>query len=583
MITLKTENLSKSIWFWVIVVFGILILGAIIFSLLKSKGVSFVIEGPETVKSGEIVDLHLIYNNSSRVVLQAAEIEIQLPKGVLAVSQPEKEIINFYLGEIKPKSLEEKKLKILVTGEPKTTKTIKAILRYRPKTLTSVFEIPANFDILIIGSIFDLEVKFPSEVFLDQGFPMEINWVNLSNQMYDDIEIRVEWPEGFNLVDSTPKTLSVSENNQWKLGTILPNGSGKIKITGLLYGEAGETKKMKFILGVKRGSDFLPLEKTEGYITLASNPLEITALVNGEKKYNANLGEVLKVEINFKNNYATPLRNLILKTVLDSEIFDFNSLRAPKAFFSLRDKTLIWDGSKVEDLYSLAPGEKGVLNFTIKLKDEWPMVSLAQRNPVIEIKTTLESTNVPEGAPVADLPRAVSVNSIKLHTQCDLSITSFFRDASSGIANQGNLPLRVDEPTDFTIHFKIFNTFNDVKNLKIQTRLPLGVEFTWQIAGNYDNNLPSYNKNSRLFVWEVPLVSSGTGYFNKPLELIFQVRVTPSYSQIYQPVELIEETTLEYTDSFTLKKVQKTYPSVFSDKLTDKTVSPSQGIVQPPY
>lgn len=575
------KNFFQTFWGGVIVVIFIIGVVYFIYSSLKNKGVTFLIEGSDTVKSGEVLDLHLIYNNNSRIVLQGAEIEIELPKGVIFLEEPEKEIVNFYLGEISPKKSEDKLIKVLVTGEPKTTKNLKAVFRYRPKTLTSTFEIPVNYNILIIGSTFDLEVSFPKEVFLGQSFPMEVKWNNLSNQAYDNIIIKADWPEGFDLVNSTPQTASFSENNQWSLGTILPSGSGKIEIAGLLSGEAGTTKKIYFTLGVKRGEDFLPLEKTEGFITLASNPLEITTLVNGEKSPAVSLGDTLNVTINFKNNYSTSLRNLILKTTFNSDILDFSTLRAPKAIFSLRNQTLTWDGSKVEELYSLSPQESSSLSFSLKLKREWPMVSMTQKNPIIEIKTTLESSNAPEGAPVADLPRTVSLNSVKVNTQCDLLITSYFRDASSGIANQGNLPLKVDEPTDFTIHFKVFNTFNNVNNLKIKTRLPQGVEFTSQIAGNYGDNLPTYDKNSRQLVWEVPNVSLGSGYLIKAPELIFQVRATPLYNQINQPITLIEETTMSGVDAFTLEEFQKTYPPVKTNQLTDKTVYPSQGIVQP--
>lgn len=577
----KGKNFFQTFWGGIIVIIIVITLVYFIYNSLKSKGISFLVEGPDTAKAGEIISLHLIYSNNSRIVLQGAEIEIKLPKGVISIEEPDKEIVSFYLGEIAPKRSEDRSFKILVTGEPKTAKTIQAIFRYRPKTLTSTFEIPVDYRILIIGSNFNLSVNLPKEAFLDQGFPLEINWSNQSADIFDNMEIRANWPEGFSLIDSVPQIASRDIDNSWSLGAVIPYGNGKIKISGLLSGEPGQTKKISFVLGIKRGEDFLPVEKTESFITLMTNPLEIITLVNKEKNYIASLGETLNVDINFKNNYTTPLRNLILTVNLNSDVLDFSSLRAPKALFSSTRKTLTWDGSKVEDLYSLAPYESGSLSFSVRLLSSWPMVSIAQKNPIIEIKATLESANVPEGAPVADLPRAVSINNIKLNTNCDLSITSYFRDASSGIANQGRLPLKVEEPTDFTIHFKVFNTFNNVNNLKIKTRLPLGVEFTSQIAGNYGDNLPSYDKNTRLFVWEIPMVSSGSGYLTTAPELIFQVRVTPQYNQINQAISLIEETTMTGVDAFTLEEIQKTYPPVKTDRLTDKTVYPFQGIVQP--
>jgi len=576
----KAKNFFQSFWGGIIVVIIVIAVVYLIYNSLKNKGVSFVVEGPELAKSGEIIDLHLIYSNNSRVVLQGGEIEIKLPEGILSVEEPSKNIINLYLGEIAPKDSEDKLFKVLITGEPKTSKTIQAVFRYRPKSLSSNFEIPVDYNISIFGSNFSLEMNFPQEIFLDQSFPLELHWENQTKEIFENLEIEALWPEGFNLVESNPGASS-AQNNIWKLETITPYGSGKINITGLVSGEAGQTKKIAFILGIKSNQQFLPLAKTEGYIRLAANPLEIITLINGEQNYIASLGETLNVTINYKNNYSTPLRNLVLKTVLNGEALDFSTLKAPKALFTLRTQTLSWDGAKVEDLYNLNPQESGSLSFSIKLLKDWPMVSPAQKNPIIEIKSTLESANIPEGASVSTLPRAVSVNNIKINTVCGLEITSYFRDAASGIANQGKLPLRVDEPTDFTIHFKILNSFNTINKIKIQTSLPPGVEFTGQIGGNYGSNLPQYDKNNRQLIWEVGSVEAGSGYLTRPPELIFQVRVTPQYTQINQPVALIEETTFKAVDAFTLQEFSRVYSPVLSNKLTDTTVYPSQGIVQP--
>ncbi len=576
----KAKNFFQSFWGGIIVVIIVIAVVYLIYNSLKNKGVSFIVEGPELAKSGEIIDLHLIYSNNSRVVLQGGEIEIKLPEGILSVEEPSKNIINLYLGEIAPKDSEDKLFKVLITGEPKTSKTIQAVFRYRPKSLSSNFEIPVDYNISIFGSNFSLEMNFPQEIFLDQSFPLELHWENQTKEIFENLEIEALWPEGFNLVESNPGASS-AQNNIWKLETITPYGSGKINITGLISGEAGQTKKIAFILGIKSNQQFLPLAKTEGYIRLAANPLEIITLINGEQNYIASLGETLNVTINYKNNYSTPLRNLVLKTVLNGEALDFSTLRAPKALFALRTQTLSWDGAKVEDLYNLNPQESGSLSFSIKLLKDWPMVSPAQKNPIIEIKSTLESANIPEGASVSTLPRAVSVNNIKINTVCGLEITSYFRDAASGIANQGKLPLRVDEPTDFTIHFKILNSFNTINKIKIQTSLPPGVEFTGQIGGNYGSNLPQYDKNNRQLIWEVGSVEAGSGYLTIPPELIFQVRVTPQYTQINQPVALIEETTFKAVDAFTLQEFSRVYSPVLSNKLTDTTVYPSQGIVQP--
>jgi len=108
-----------------------------------------------------------------------------------------------------------------------------------------------------------------------------------------------------------------------------------------------------------------------------------------------------------------------------------------------------------------------------------------------------------------------------------LKIISYFRDAASRLVNTGSLPLQVNRSTDFTIHWKIANSFNALKNVTVMTTLPTGVQFTGKVAGNYGVNPPSYNAQNRVVSWELPLIPAGSGVIARAYEAIFQIRVTP--------------------------------------------------------
>jgi len=107
------------------------------------------------------------------------------------------------------------------------------------------------------------------------------------------------------------------------------------------------------------------------------------------------------------------------------------------------------------------------------------------------------------------------------------------------------------------------------------------VRMDYQVAGNYGSNPPSYDNNTRQITWTVPVVSAGSGSITPAYEAVFQIKVTPLSSQINQGVELINETNFTATDSFTLKNINITYPAVKSERLTDTTVIPNDGIVRP--
>ena len=579
---MKIKDFLKTFWGGALITILILAASYFVWSFVKSGGITFAFLGPDEAKSGEIKEFHFILNNNSRVSLQEVEAEINLPEGVIAVDNPDQKTILYSLGEMVPHDSEDKIIKLLITGEPKTVKNIEAILRYRPKTLSSVFEKKEIKTVLISGSSFRLELVTLNQVFSEQVFPLEINWENLSSYTFDNVEIRAEWPSGFVFQESNPEIFSEgSEYNRWTLGELSPASHGKIIVKGFTTGQPGETKRTILHLGMVKDDVFLPLAKTEGYTTLIKNPLLISSLVNGEIVHNADLGEILNFVIDYQNNYSATLRNLVVKVVFSGDVFDFSTLRAPNGAFSSRLKTLTWEGTKVPQLYALNPGERGNLPFSIKLKKDWPMRSQVQKNIVLETHTTIESSNIPEQLEVSELPRAAALNTIKLNSDSKVIIGSYFRDASSRIANTGRLPLKADESTDFTIHWKIVNNFNSLKDITIRTTLPLWVKFTGQIAGNYGQNPPYYDSAIREVSWTIPSVPAGSGVLTKASEAIFQIKVTPSSSQINQEIDLLGNTVFTATDAFTGKNISLKYPVVKSTQLTDKTVFAGDGIVRP--
>ncbi|MDD5760501.1 MAG: hypothetical protein PHF45_00340 [Candidatus Pacebacteria bacterium] len=579
---MKIKDFLKTFWGGVLITILILILGYLIWGFVTRGGISFVFLGPDEIKSGEVAEFSLLIENDSRLNLQESKVQIKLPEGVIAVDNPEEKTIMYDFGEIDSRSSKKEEIELLITGESKTLKNIEATFSYRPKGISSIFEEKFSKSVLISGSSFGLEVVTLDQVFAEQNFPIEINWENLSNYTFENVEIRAEWPSGFVFQESNPGISSeATEYNRWSLGELNPVSHGKIIVKGFVTGQAGETKRIIMNLGMIKDGTFLPLTKTEGYITIIKNPLSISSLVNGEINYNADLGETLNVVIDYQNNYATTLRNLDVTVVFNGEVFDFTSLRAPQATFFSKTNTLTWSGAKVPPLYALNPGERGTLEFSIKLKKDWPMTSATQKNVILEIQTTIKSSNVPEQLGVSELPRAAALNTVKLNANTNLVIESYFRDASSKIANTGSLPLRANNATDFTIHWKIVNSFNTLRDVTVRTTLPLWVEFTSQIGGNYGQNPPVFDPLTRELSWKIDSVPSGAGVLTKAQELVFQIKVTPSQSQINQALDLIGTTTLSATDAFTGKNIHLTYPAVKSIQLTDKTVLPDDGIVRP--
>ncbi|MGC8651145.1 MAG: hypothetical protein ACP5RX_00755 [Minisyncoccia bacterium] len=579
---MKNQKLFQNLGLIVLVILGVTLLVYLVINLLNNGGVNLSIIGPDTLKAGEIGQFQFQYSNNSRVALEDCSLEIRLGEGVALSDNPAKKTIDFNIGEILANNSNTQTLSLMLLGGSQSARNIEAVLTYRPKGLSSSFTKDVVKTVLLNGSSFNLEVKVPNKVFIDQTFPLEINWANLSNESFDNLELRTDWPTGFSFESSNPDvTKERGSNNKWTIGSVSASGQGKITVNGSLSGQDGESKKIVFTLGTNQNGNFLPLAQTEGLINLINNPLQLSVFVNGDTNYNANLGDELDFTINYLNNYSSSLRDLTVKVQLNGDVFDFSTLKAPSGIFSSRLQTITWTGARVKDLYVLNPSQNGTLNFSVNLKKSWSMQSLAQKNIVLEVKTTIESASVPEELGYQGLPRAQAIDTVKLNSDCSLSIGSYFWDVPSQIANTGKLPLKAGEPTDFTIHWKIINTYNTLNNITIQTTLPLWVDWTNQIAGNYGDYPPSYDPRTRQITWSLPSIPVGVGSVLKPYEAIFQIRVTPLSSQVNQGIDLTNETTFQATDAFTLSNINLTYPGVNSLKITDPAMPYNGGLVRP--
>lgn len=579
---MKNQKLLQRFGLISLIIIGIILLGYLLWSLLNNGGIIFSIIGPDTLKAGEVGQFQFQYTNGSRVALEDCSLEVRLGEGVVLSDNPAKKAIVFNIGEILANGSGTQTFSLMLTGDSPSARNIEAILTYRPKGLSSSFTKNALKTVLLNGSSFNLEVKVPNKVFIDQTFPLEISWANLSHESFDNVELRADWPTGFSFDSANPEVTKESgSNNKWIMGVVSSSGQGKVTVNGSVSGQDGETKKVVFTLGTNQNGKFLPLAQSEGFIHLINNPLQLSVFVNGDTNYNANLGDELDFTINYVNNYSSSLRDLTVNVQLKGDVFDFSTLKAPSGIFSSRLQTITWTGGRVKDLYVLNPNQNGTLNFSVKLKKAWPMQSLAQKNIVLEVKTSIESASIPEELGYQGLPRAQAIDTIKLNSDCSLKIDSYFWDAPSQIVNTGKLPLKVGEPTDFTLHWKIINTYNALNNVTVQTTLPLWVEWTNQVAGNYGDYPPSYDSRTRQITWTVPNIPVGVGSVLKPYEAIFQVKVTPLFSQVNQGIDLTNETTFQATDAFTLNNINFTYPKVNSLKLTDPAMPYNGGLVRP--
>jgi hypothetical protein len=145
------------------------------------------------------------------------------------------------------------------------------------------------------------------------------------------------------------------------------------------------------------------------------------------------------------------------------------------------------------------------------------------------------------------------------------------------------VPLRADQTTTFSVHWKIKNFSNNLNDVKVSAILPAEAYFTNKVAGNYGTNAPGYDEATRTVSWTIPVVAANSGNITKAMEGIFQVAVKPSLTDVNSSIDFMGSTNLQATDAFT----QENYNIILSALKTsdisqsDLSFGLGDGIVRP--
>lgn len=94
------------------------------------------------------------------------------------------------------------------------------------------------------GERISFSISGPENIKTGDLFTYEVFYENNEEVALRDVEINLFYPEGFSFEQSNPKSQNFTEN-RWYIRSISPKSSGKIVISGKLYGVPGDIKKCK--------------------------------------------------------------------------------------------------------------------------------------------------------------------------------------------------------------------------------------------------------------------------------------------------------------------------------------------------
>lgn len=536
------------IWlFAVLLVLAIGIVGFFWYQAYTAQGLVFDIEVPDHVQVGVPFDIEIRLANDSGAILQDARLSIALPDDMVFLGNfAGRGLAQEALGNLGEGSALNKSFQAMVISGESTLKKVEAVVSYLPSSLGSRFERIEVAEIRVSDSGVLIDLQSPAKVFSGEEFELEVRWENNSEIVFANLLIDMSFPVNFELISSTLDP--VGSGSRFEIGNLDPGESGAFTVRGRLSGPDNSFFDIAGVASAEFFAQRYELGEQLASISISPSPLSLQLLVNGKDDYIARAGENLNYRLIYRNNTNVGLADVIVKASLSGEMFDYSSIDTGGGAFNSGTNVVTWNASQIPSLGTISPGQSGQINFSIKLKDEFPINRVSDRNFVLRIDANIESETVPVG--VAS-NRTVGSDVIESRVAGILNFygNSYFYDPESGIVNTGPHPPIVGQTTNYTIHWTLENTANDMENVQISAFLGPNVSFTgesWSSTGI----APSYNSRTQEMSWEIARIPATTGIISAPIRAIFQVELTPGIDQLNRTPILVRQSKLSAKDAF---------------------------------
>lgn len=565
---------------------GILVIGGggyLVYKILKKdfrqQQVQLKIDIPPAVNLNEDITISIPYANNNPVGLKDAHLTLEVPSTFLiSGTKPQadstsKATASWVLGDLAPQKSAVLEVKGRFTGREEESVLFKGNLTYIPSNFNSQFRNEASVATRVIGVPLTLFVEATREAANGYTVNYTVKTRNNGNEPFQELTINLDYPLGFTLVNSS-EALGGDKKNVWKIPTILSNEEKVLTLEGRMEGSVGDQKYLTVRVGKEETDGFKEYIRKEAITTITEPPILIKQEVgNGQRVVHK--GDELEFKVDFENKSERAIGQAIVKVKLIGSIFDTKRIIVDDGgWYDSNNGEVVWQGGKAPALALINPGDKVKLGFRIKIAEYIPFTLDKNSNFFGQTTVTIESPEMP--TPIGG-NKIVTGNTLelKLSSQVGLQCSAFYNDGT--IPNSGPIPPTVGKKTTYTVHWTITNAFNDLRNVEVKTVLPYGVEWTNKVFPGKTG--VEYRERTREVIWNLERVPAGAGIDKPSSNLVFQLGLTPTEDNAGKAMELISDTTIKGTDTYTQEVISKQAGKIDSTVPDDKSMNEEMGIV----
>lgn len=581
----------QSLLYFLVGIFAVLFIvatvGFFIFTNLNgdsftNERVTFKIEPPISVVSGQEQTYTIIIANNEKVNLYNIHIELDYPDNFTYVSGTQESIGDkkniWEIGVLKIGESKEIKFKGKILATLNSVSNLSGVMTFKPENINADFNQKLSLDLGINSSVVIALIDGPEKILASQPVEYTIKLNNIGAEELAGLELVLEYPQGF-VYESASIDPNDGANNIWTIKKLAPTIEGavsstetKIVIKGN-YSNIVDSGNQEFKLKVtgRPANAVDPLLYAEQSLVtnVIKSQLSLSLVVNGSgEDQGVGFGDLLFYTLTYKNTGQDELKNIELTAYLNSEVLNWESLIDQNKGIK-KGSSVTWTGKQVSKLLSLRPGDEGEITWQITVKDVEGLNIASIDNYSIESYIEAIVKN-----------KDGSMDTIKSKTLTN-SINSDLRmDAGARYYNSDNVPLgsgpiqpKSDQASSFNIHLRLSNNLHDVGVIEVSAVLPKNVN--WDSKENHDTGDLTYNKTTRKITWKISKLSKTA----KGAEADFNVSITPQDSDIGRVLILVPEVKLTGVDMATGVAINKSAKAI-TTSFNDPILGQVSGIVE---
>ncbi|MFH1170494.1 MAG: hypothetical protein V1704_02955 [Candidatus Vogelbacteria bacterium] len=550
-------------------------------NVISPANVELLLDGPKTIKAGELLNLQALVVNKNTTPLNSADLIVEFASGTRSPLDITKELprTRIPLETIKPGATVNQTIKAFVFGEKDVEQTIKVSIEYRIADSNAIFDKVSLFHYQISSSPVTLNLTLPAEINSGQAITLDLELMSTSDIPLRDLVMAAFYPPGFTFTSAVPPP--AISTNIWRLGDIPVGARPRIKILGKLEGQDDDPKSFRFASGMEsakiEGEIAVNYGEIFKVVTIKRPFVALNVSMNGDnlvQEYVTSSSQPVRVDIAWANNLPTEVTDGELTVTLAGLALDQRSVAASDGFYQSATNQILWRQSTLPALSRLAPADRGQVSFN------FAALPLIRSDRSVIARPTIDLTVSFRGRRVtADSASEVIETTVKKRVK----VNSVFQLASKGVyhdgpfTNRGPLPPRAGQETTYTISWSVVNSSNEVGDAMVRAILPAYVK--WLGAVSPDSEKISFDDTRGEVTWDLGVVDAGRGLTSAAREVAFQIAFLPSVSQIGETPVLITTPTLSGTDSFTHQILTNTKRSVDIQITDDSRYQTSDGTV----